>query len=310
MTKYIILLCLGLLLVISISLLVLGAKPVGGAPQQVEIVAGQSRFSIAKELKSKNLIRSQATFLVLLIPGGGKVAAGTHTINPQHSVPLIVGELVTGKSRYVRITIPEGWRKEQISAELIEKGFDGKAFLEAAKDKEGYLFPDTYFLQPEATPQQIVEKFAENFAKRTEDITPTKEEVILASIVEREAVTDEERSIIAGIYKNRIKIGMALQADPTVQYAKDTNALAAGKVTESFWPAITVSDYTAVVSPYNTYLHPGYPPSPIANPGLKSIQAAHAPQTVDALFFFHTKDGKLITSKTNQEHAANKKKYL
>ncbi len=310
MTKIILLLILGLIGVAAIVVLALGARPVGGPSQQVEIAHGESRFVIAKELKDKGLIRSRATFLLLLIPGGGKVQAGTHTINPNYSIPLIVGELVTGKSRYVRITIPEGWRKEQIAAELTKKGFNGTDFLAVVKDKEGYLFPDTYFLQPDQTPQQIADEIAKNYAKRTNDIQPTKEEVILASIVEREAVTDEERPIIAGIYANRIKIGMALQADPTVQYAKDSNALESGKAPESYWGPITLEDYTRVVSPYNTYLNRGYPPTPIANPGLKSIQAAHAPAKTDAFFFFHTKDGKLITSKTHQEHTANKKQFL
>ncbi len=107
-----------------------------------------------------------------------------------------------------------------------------------------------------------------------------------------------------------IGVGMVLEADPTVQYAKASNALALGETPSVFWHGITKSDYTSVESPYNTYLHKSYPPGPICNPGLKSIEAAVTPTATDALYFIHTPDGSIVTSKTLEEHRANVNKYL
>lgn len=131
----------------------------------------------------------------------------------------------------------------------------------------------------------------ETFDQKTKKLRITPETVILASIVERESLGDEDRSQIAGVYANRIRQGIRLEADPTIQYARGS------------WVAITKDHYKSVISPYNTYLNDGWPPGPICSPGLKSLEAAAAPAKHDYLYFFHAK-GQTYFSKTYAEHAA------
>ncbi len=296
--------------VLFIILVALGSRPLTGEAQTVEIAPGTSRVVIAKQLQQQKLVRSRLSFLTVLALMGGTIQAGTYTLDPKQNIGVLVRSLQSSQNQFVTITIPEGWRKEQIAQELTKKGLPGMTFLQAAVEKEGFLFPDTYFFRPDATIDQILAKFQENYTNRTKDLQLTREQLILASIVEREAKSDDERALISGIYSNRLKIGMALEADPTVQYAKETNLLAADIPVTQFWQPITVADYHSVNSKYNTYLFPGLPPSPIANPGIKSMTAAVHPATTDAHFFFHTSDGKIIPSRTLQEHNQNKQKYL
>lgn len=123
----------------------------------------------------------------------------------------------------------------------------------------------------------------------------SRQDVIIASIVEREAKFDEDRPKIARVYLNRLELGMKLEADPTVQYAKGS------------WDAIKLSDYQNVNSSYNTYLHAGLPPGPICNPGLESLQAVLSPDSNDYLYFFHKTDGHAVYSKTLEEHRSKLK---
>lgn len=287
-----------------------GNRPVGGEAKRVEIGGGASRLAIATTLKAKGVIRSRGHFLLLLALFGGKVQAGTYLLNPQQSPFLIVGALRLGRDRFLTLTIPEGWRREEIAQALVKKGLDRSAFLAATGELEGYLFPDTYFLPLGAKTEQILEKFSTNFAARTKELNPSLEAIILASIIEREAKRDDQRPVIAAVFRNRLAKNLLLEADPTVQYGKVSNRLATGETVEEFWPPITTGDYTQVISPYNTYRRKGLPPGSIANPGLKSIEAAVHPATTDALYFFHTKDGSLVTSKSVEEHNSKKKKHL
>lgn len=298
----------GILLIVLFALFQL--RPMGGATVEVTIPAGTSRWELAKQLKQQKLIRSDLNFFALVVLSQRTIKAGTYTINPEDSLFKIMAQLSAGKERQIRLTIPEGWRKEQIANELTKQGLDGATFLTLAKDKEGYLFPDTYFFPITATPEQVLAAFEANFQKRTQDLGLTREQVIVASIVERESQRDDQRGVIAGIFLNRLKIGMKLDADPTVQYAKDTNLLAAGTPPTSYWGRITLADYSQVVSPYNTYLHTGLPPTPIANPGLKSLKAVQSPAKTDAIYFFHTRLGDIVTSRTLEEHGINKQKFL
>ncbi len=293
---------------LAINAVVLGTLPKRGQPQLVTIKSGTSRLAIAKDLKNRGLIRSEADFLLLMLVRGGTIQAGTYQLDPNRNLVALTEILHQGKSQELTLTVPEGWRREQIAAQLTKIGLDGKGFLDATTGKEGYLFPDTYFLKPSSTPQDILDKFNTNFGQRTAQLQPTRDQVVLASIIEREAQSDADRAVIAGIFANRLKIGMALQSDATVQYAKDTNHLAAGEDVKKFWSEITAADYQAVSSPYNTYLQPGLPKGPICNPGLKSLEAAVHPAQTDALFFIYTKSGKFLTAKTLAEHQANLQK--
>lgn len=205
------------------------------------------------------------------------------------------------KREDVSVTIVEGKRREEIAASMESAGIcTADAFLAASTSLEGKLFPDTYRFFPNTPASEVVATLTSTFAKRTRELAPTDEDIILASIVEREARNDTERATIAGVYANRLKLGMKLDADPTVQYARDT--IDAKQVRNfTYWGTITRADYKGVISTYNTYLNPGLPPGPIANPGVKSIQAAQNPAEHNFLYFAH-RDGTLLLSKTLAEH--------
>lgn len=207
----------------------------------------------------------------------------------------------------IKITIIEGKRREEIAAQLEAAGITKAAdFLAATTKDEGHLFPDTYRFYANTPAQEIAATMVNNFTKRMNDLAVTPETLILASIVERESINDADRPVIAGVYLNRLKLGMKLQADPTVEYAKASNDLAkhpnpaAGY---TYWPTITRADYQGVTSPYNTYLVDALPAGPICSPGRKSIEAVLSPATHNYIFFGY-KDGKLLLATTLAQHEA------
>ena len=206
----------------------------------------------------------------------------------------------------IQIIVVEGKRREEIAL-ILEQAHICSAdeFLKASIGKEGELFPDTYRFFPYTPAAQVVSTLYSNYETRTAkaNAVPTATQLSIASIVEREAIGDADRAAIAGVYLNRVRVGMRLEADPTVQYGRDTNQIAAlGLSTNfTFWKDITQDDYHGVPSPYNTYLNDGLPPTPIANPGLASIQAAIHP-TISNYFYFLYRNGKLLLSKTIEEH--------
>ena len=176
------------------------------------------------------------------------------------------------------------------------------------------MFPDTYLIPKDATAHDVAAKLKNTFDQKvpiavldkgTEiNLTP-KEVVILASLVEREAKNNEERQLIAGVLVNRLKAGIALQVDATVQYAKGYDS-----AKNTWWPFINSSDYQTVQSPYNTYLFAGLPPLPIASPGLESIRAAANPAPTDYFYYLHDNDGNIHFAKTIEEHNENIQKFL
>lgn len=216
--------------------------------------------------------------------------------------------------REVKITIPEGWRREQIAA-LLEKNAVTVAsdFLDLTRNDEGRLFPDTYLFYPATPAKEVRDKLLATYRRKAPEVDART--LAIAAIVEREAQRDDERAQIAGVYWNRLEINMRLQADPTVQYAKDTlafnRAMAIAKNRREevaalrdfkFWQPITRLDYDTVDSPYNTYRNAGVTPNPICNPGVKSLEAALHPAQHDYLFFFHRSDGTAVFSRTLDEH--------
>jgi UPF0755 protein len=168
---------------------------------------------------------------------------------------------------------------------------------------EGYLFPDTYRLPENVGARELIERMLTNFEVRvsySEATRPLYDVVVLASVVEREAVLAAERPTIASVYLNRLDNGIKLDADPTIQYALGQPG--------DWWPQITVDHYTSVDSPWNTYLYAGLPPSPIANPGAASIQAVLAPADTDYIFFMRdcdADDGSHLFAVSSEEHMAN-----
>ncbi len=208
------------------------------------------------------------------------------------------------KKQDIQVTIIEGKRREEIAIQLDLAGICSAAdFLGASRSLEGRLFPDTYRFFPNTPADEVVAKMTAEFQSKTAGLGLTSNDIILASIIEREAANDDQRALIAGVYTNRLKRGMRLEADPTVQYAKDSSTLLSDDIdsTFKFWQPITQAEYQKVVSPYNTYTVVGLPPGPIANPGLKSLQAAHSPASHD-YYFFINKNGQLLLSKTLAEH--------
>jgi UPF0755 protein len=228
-------------------------------------------------------------------------------------------EMRADANQEVRVTIPEGWRREQIAA-LLEKSAVTIAddFLALTKNDEGHLFPDTYNFYPATAAAEVRAKLLATYNSKAPDVDANT--LVIASIVEREAKTDDERSKIAGVYWNRFKIGMALQADPTVQYGKDSLALASRlKATTNrqervvalrdfkFWQPITRADYSSVDSAFNTYRTSVLPPNPICNPGVKSLVAAQNPADHSYLYFLHKDDGRILFASTLDEHLKNQR---
>jgi UPF0755 protein len=238
-----------------------------------------------------------------------------------------------------KITFPEGWRTEEMALRLKEKGVltSAGAYLSVSQSTAtapelrtafqipadaaltGFLFPDTYRFLLGADAAVVVQKQVATFQNRTADLKLTYQTVILASIVEREAKFDDDRPLIAGVYANRLKKGMALEADPTVQIAKLavqqpsclTSAGIDSQACQSidWWPTVLRSDLQGIKSPFSTYLNTGLPPQPICNPGLASLEAAASPATSDYYYFFSDQEGHAHFAKTLAEHNANVAKY-
>lgn len=279
-----------------------------------EVKKGEGSFSIAERLKDKNLISSDWIFYIDARIKAKPLIAGYYNISPSMTLTDIYNKISSGDTNIVKVTIPEGYRAEQIAQTFDDKkivSYD--EFLQIAKKYEGKLFPDTYYFPTGGASADIVKAMTDDYTERTKDLKVTDRDLILASIVEREAVKDEERPIIAGVYKNREAIGMKFEADPTVQYGKDNllimNLSAEEKINFKFWKPITLADYTSVDSPYNTYSISGYPPSPICNPGIKSIEAALNYAKHKYIYFLQN-GGKIYPSETLKQHNQYRKDVL
>jgi len=296
--------------------------------------SGEAVSTVAQNLKRMGLIKDAGLFgwLVRYWGADGDIQAGVYSLRPNMTMEEIMRQLQHGRIPAVMVTIPEGWRAEEIAA-LLEKvnvvsaaeflaavaegrsdyPFLGERPPDAPTSLEGFLFPDTYQFPQHTTPNRVLDIMLENWDRRVppelraraadQDLT-LYEAVTLASIVEREAVIPEERPIIAGVYLNRLNSGMYLQADPTVQYAKGYN-----ETTKRWWNPMLQEEALAVVSPYNTFVNPGLPPGPICNPGLASIRAMLAPTASDYLFFFSKGDGSHAFAATFEEHLRNQELY-
>lgn len=292
------------------------------SPQIFIIKPGQPVTQIAQNLKKENLIKSSFAFRLLVSQMGiaQKIQAGDFRLSQNMTSRDIAKELTHGAID-VWVTIPEGLRIEEQAQKIEEKlkfgsnnkfQFDKKEYLKLAD--EGYMFPDTYLIPKDVSAANVVERLRQTFDQKVEknilekggenNLSP-EEVIVLASLVEREAKTNEERPIIAGILLNRLEAGVALQVDATVQYAKGYDS-----AKNSWWPQVSREDYRSVKSPYNTYLFTGLPTKPIASPGLESIRAASDPQDTDYFYYLHDPDGKIHYAKTIEEHNRNIQEFL
>lgn len=272
---------------------------------------------IANRLAQAGLIRNPWAFrlTVKLENLESKLQAGSFDLAPSMSLREI-GQTLSQGTNDVWVTIPEGWRREEI-AQSVNKleldAYDEDEFLRLTDGLEGTLFPDTYLVPREITSQALVNLLTNTFEKKittglASDIeqsdTDFSTTLTLASLIEREARGYEEMRHVAGILHNRIAIGMALQVDATLQYSKGYSASQ-----QSWWVPPTAAD-KAVDSPFNTYLHPGLPPRPICNPGLDAIRAALDPLETDDLFYLHDTQGVVHYGRTLEEHNSNIVRYL
>ncbi len=307
-------------------------------PRAFTINPGEPARYIAARLAATGFIHDADLFnLYLRVEKlDREIEAGNFMLADSMTIPEIARELQQARFEEVLVTIPEGFRAEEI-AERLAQNFviDGERFLTAVRQPqslglldnydflsnlppgaslEGYLFPDTYRFPVNATgPELVLASMLDNFENRVgagglsggSSGMNGHELITLASIVEREAVQDDERPLIASVYINRLKNecrdvgGTYLQADPTVQYAKGTTG-------NWWWKPQTIEEYAQVESLYNTYLHPGLPPGPIASPGLRAIEATSSPTQTSYCFFLATGDeGRHVFALTLAEHNRN-----
>ena len=223
------------------------------------------------------------------------------------------------------VIIPPGKRKEQVAV-ILEKALDWsneKAVQFIKVSKEGYLFPDTYLINTDYSAEDTAKKLTNTF---NESLTADFQKELLdknirldtairlASLIERESGSDEDKPIIAAIIWNRLDKNMRLEIDATVQYVLATNDLEKSNYANlndfNFWPKVPAGTVRTIDSPYNTYLADGLPPAPICTPSLDSLKAVANPADTDALFYLHSADRQIHTAKTYKEHLANIQKYL
>lgn len=295
-------------------------QPAGSTqePVLITIKAGTPAKTIAENLEVRNLIRNALVFRIAAKIEGveNSLQAGEYAISPNMSVQQILLMMSQGQTAYQQVTIPEGYTVDQIAELLGEKKLaNPDKFKALAKNyapypymqpnpntkysAEGFIFPDTYRLAKGVTEEELLSMMVKQFDSK---LTPEyrqrasvlgvslREVIIMASLVEKEAKLSEERPVIAGVFANRVKLGMPLQSCATIQYI-----LGYPKA------ELTIND-TQISSPYNTYQIPGLPPGPIANPGSAAIKAVLFADKTDYLYFVADKQGKHHFSKTYEDH--------
>lgn len=287
----------------------------------VEIPPGSSTASIGNRLVDAGVVRDARTFQVgLWISGRSRsLRAGEYRFDaPLHALDVI-DKIARGDVYRRRLTFREGLTISEMARVFEERGFGNAAdFRKAAgnaslildldpgaTDLEGYLFPDTYALPRGTTAAAVVTQMVDAFKNA---LTPeirsnattaglsVRQLVTLASLVEKETGTASERPLVAAVYANRLKIGMGMQADPTVIYALQKAGTYTGNLRR---------DDLQFDSPYNTYRYPGLPPGPIAAPGKASLEAAAKPADVDYLYFVSKNDGSHVFASSLEEHNRN-----
>jgi len=281
------------------------------------IPQGASLSDVLQRLEDLDLAPSPLYVRIIIAWDGKRVVVkkGHYLLPQQASTWEILEIFEQGKVELHKVTIPEGLDKWQVADILGDQRWgDRDAFLKLinsnafirdvdpnALDLEGYLYPETYMFPKDATPEEILQSMVNQFLNETKTLRlnleqrglTVREWVTLASLIERETSVPEERTLIAGVFENRLQKGMLLQCDPTIIYSLKRENLYKGKIYKS---------QIRYDSPYNTYVYKGLPPGPIANPGLPSLEAASNPDKTPYLFFVARKDGGHQFSKTLREH--------
>jgi UPF0755 protein len=296
-------------------------KGYDGAEQFVEIPSGAGPATIAQRLVDAGVVRDPLTFRGALWLSGRarELQAGEYRFDRPMTAMEVVDKLARGEVYRRLVTFREGLTIRDMALVYEQAGL-GRAddFEKAAQDVsairdldpgatdlEGYLFPDTYSLRRETPATELVTQMAGSFKKvfgdtlrdgaRAQGLT-VREAVTLASLVEKETAVPEERPVVAAVYLNRRKLGMPMQADPTVIYAMQRAGKYQGNIRR---------DDLQIDSPYNTYRYPGLPPGPIASPGKASLEASAKPAQADYLYFVSRNDGSHVFARTLEEHNRN-----
>ena len=291
------------------------------APIKITIKSGTTLGDISNILYDENIISNKNIFklAVKMLGKEKKIPVGTFQLIKTKSNYQIIKQLLDGVPEIIKIRILEGWDLEKFIVYLEDKmNFDSTKLLKLVNDKqflnknginasslEGYLYPDTYFFfkgeTEEALLTHLIKEYksfwSQSFKNRADKLGYSEHEILtLASIIEGEAIYDNERPKISAVYHNRLNIGMKLQADPTIQYIIDDS------------PRRILNKDLRIKSPYNTYLNKGLPPGPINSPGRKSILAALYPEKNDFLFFVAKGDGYHTFTTNESDHNKAKKR--
>lgn len=279
--------------------------------QDFIIKKGENLKSIANSLENENLIRNKIWFVGYVVYKGwtAKLRAGQYVLSPSLNIKQLAEKLVKGEavSQDIEVTIPEGFTLKKIDARLTQFGLIEHGEILMYPQLEGYLFPDTYMFDANSEVEDIIVKMRENFDKKLDENLrneikkhgkTVEEIVIMASLIEKEVRTEQDRRMVSGIFWSRMENNYPLQSCATIAYI----------LGEDKWRYST--EDTKIDSFYNTYQNVGLPKGPICNPGLSAIRAAIDPQKSDYNFFLSKPNGETVFSRTLEEHNFNKAKYL
>jgi UPF0755 protein len=318
----------GIFVALLAGILFLNSPPSGPKGGLIEIQTGTSARAISRQLRDEHRVRSALwlEFLARIFRADQRLKAGAYRISGPKRADRLLRDLIDGRGATVRVTIPEGFALWQIAERLAAEGVcDAQEFKTAAGAGEGFLFPETYFLDPGTPGVEVVRILQARFSSVWREVfhaameagavrvSPdlaaaldglpegvflladgrrwtVRQAVTLASLIERETHQPEERVLVSAVYHNRLKKRMRLECDPTVQYALGG------------WKNPLYKKDLLVESPYNTYRRYGLPPGPIACPGRASLSAALAPATTDALYFVSDGAGGHRFSSTYEDH--------
>lgn len=280
--------------------------------QKVFVVEkGEGIRAVGNSLKKEGLISDPTVFFIMVKKEGkdNAIQAGDYKLSPSMNLLQVIEALSHG-TMDIWVTIPEGMRADEI-ADILQKKIPtyDESWRQELKTQEGMLFPDTYLIPKSATIDSVLSIFKNNFEKKMTEASLSSssnlsEILTIASLIEREALFDQDRVTVSSVIHNRLKIGMKLDIDASVQYAlgKQPN----GK----WWKKNLTPQDLQIDSPYNLYTSPGLPPTPICNPGLSSIEAALNPSSTNYIYYVSDKNGHLHFAETFKEHQANIIKYL
>ncbi len=316
-----------LFLVLGIGYFFYGLQPQGGAETHEFSIAKGERFAdIGARLSREGFLKSISVFKAYALFSGKaqRFQPGIYELSPSMSVPEIVRVLTSLGQNEIAVTVPEGYTLLDIDALLSRTGILGEGelrgariseyrgeypFLREAQSFEGFLFPDTYRFERGSAVDAVLRRFLDTFRDKAWSALSKEadwyERLILASYLEREVPEFADRRLVAGILLKREKIGMLLQVDATLGYAKCNGAIVG-------CPNVAVlrSD-RSIVSPYNTYERLGWTPTPISNPGESAIRAALGPEASPYLYYLSARTtGETIFSRTLEEHNKNRALYL